>query len=45
MDMSLQNIGLIVVKKIDEMTKENFFLRIFKSRLKKEGGTKREKGL
>ncbi|WP_276570106.1 hypothetical protein [Priestia megaterium] len=44
--MFLQNIILIAVEKIDEMTKEkNISPKNFKSELKKVGGAEREKGL
>ncbi|MDF2015018.1 hypothetical protein [Priestia megaterium] len=47
MDMFLRNINPIAVEKIDEMEKEKKISRqdFFKSRLKKEGGTERDKEL
>jgi hypothetical protein len=46
MDLILQNIDPIAVKKIDEIEKKKRISRhdFFKSRPKKEGGTEREKG-
>jgi hypothetical protein len=47
MDMFLRNINPIAVEKIDEMEKEKKISRqdFFKSLLKKEGGTERDKEL